>query len=96
LSSKTITRCWACRATEVIKKAFRMLAREYHPDNDGDQLRVHGQGLPQGPGGDRGDLHVIASVQLPSTSSAEERALWEQLRRVSRFNPRNGSEPTRA
>lgn len=56
--------------------------------NNGQQLRVRGQGLPRGPDGERGDLYVVASVQLPTTTTSEERALWEQLRRVSRFNPR--------
>lgn len=56
--------------------------------NQGHQLRVRGQGLPRGPESDRGDLYVVVNVQLPESVSAEERTLWEQLRRVSRFDPR--------
>jgi len=52
------------------------------------QFRVRGQGLPQGQGGERGHLYVIVNVQLPQQLSDEERALWEKLGRVSRFNPR--------
>ena len=54
----------------------------------GKQLRVRGQGLPKSPGGERGDLYVVASVLVPPTVSNEERALWENLARVSKFNPR--------
>jgi curved DNA-binding protein len=53
----------------------------------GKQLRVRGQGLPKG-AGERGDLYVVARVIVPPTLSAEERALWENLARVSKFNPR--------
>lgn len=58
--------------------------------NHGHQLRVRGQGLPAGAGGDRGDLYVVVNVQLPTELSRDERALWEQLRRVSSFAPRTG------
>jgi curved DNA-binding protein len=54
----------------------------------GKQLRVRGQGLPKPPGGERGDLYVVARVQVPPTISDEERALWQNLARVSRFKPR--------
>ena len=57
--------------------------------NNGYQLRVRGRGLPKGQSvGERGDLYVVANVQLPQQLSDEERALWEKLSRVSRFNPR--------
>ncbi len=54
----------------------------------GQNLRVRGQGLPQGADGGRGDLYVVLSIQVPTTLSGEERAAWENLARVSRFNPR--------
>jgi curved DNA-binding protein len=56
--------------------------------NNGQQLRVRGQGLPKGKSGERGDLYVVANVQVPQQVSEEERALWEKLSRASRFNPR--------
>ena len=56
--------------------------------NNGQQLRVRGQGLPKGKSGERGDLYVVANVQVPQQVSEEERALWEKLSRTSQFNPR--------
>jgi curved DNA-binding protein len=56
--------------------------------DNGQQLRVRGQGLPKGQNGERGDLYVVVKVELPQKISDEERALWEELSRVSRFNPR--------
>jgi curved DNA-binding protein len=57
------------------------------------QLRVRAQGLPKSPQGERGDLYVIARIQVPTELTSEERALWEQLARVSRFNPRQEAPP---
>jgi curved DNA-binding protein len=53
----------------------------------GQQLRVRGKGLPNGAAG-RGDLHVVASVEIPTQVSAAERELWEQLAKKSEFHPR--------
>ena len=57
--------------------------------NNGQKLRVRGQGLPKGQNGERGDFFVVVNVQLPEKLSDEERALWEKLSRTSRFNPRH-------
>ena len=63
--------------------------------NNTQQLRVRGRGLPKAQrGGERGDLYVAVNVQLPQQLSDEERALWEKLSRVSRFNPRQFAEQT--
>lgn len=56
--------------------------------NNGQKLRLRGQGLPKGPGAARGDLYAGIVVQLPQHLTAEERALWEKLKSVSHFNPR--------
>ena len=56
----------------------------------GSQLRMRGLGLPRESGG-RGDIYATVRVLTPAAVSAEERALWEQLARVSPFNPRNQS-----
>jgi len=57
--------------------------------NNSQQLRVRGRGLPKGQsGGEGGDLYAVVNVQLPRQLSDEERALWEKLSSVSRFNPR--------
>ncbi len=57
--------------------------------NTGDQLRVRGQGLPRGQEGTRGDLYVVIQIQVPQQLSNEERSLWENLSRISPFNPRS-------
>lgn len=54
----------------------------------GQQLRIRGQGLPKGRTGERGDLFVVISIEVPKQISTEERELWERLGQVSRFNPR--------
>jgi curved DNA-binding protein len=54
----------------------------------GQQLRVRGRGLPKGKTGERGDFHATLTIHLPTEHTAEETALWEKLRSVSKFNPR--------
>lgn len=49
----------------------------------GRKFRLKGRGLPTG-AGVRGDLLVGFSVVLPTSLSAEERALWEKLARPER------------
>jgi len=53
---------------------------------NGQRLRVRGRGL--GKEGRRGDLFVVARIQVPTTLSEAERRHWEQLARDSSFNPR--------
>ena len=53
----------------------------------GKRLRLRGRGMPTREGG-RGDLFVEVKVQVPEHVSESERALWEQLARESKFNPR--------
>src|SRR5438876_8378927 len=55
---------------------------------NGQKLRLRDQGLPQR-GGGRGELHIVLHVQVPERVGERERALWEQLARESRFNPRD-------
>jgi curved DNA-binding protein len=52
----------------------------------GQRLRVRGRGL--GKPGQRGDLFVIARVQVPDRVGESEKHLWEKLARESRFHPR--------
>src|SRR6185503_11568624 len=54
---------------------------------NGQKLRVRGQGLPRS-GGGRGELYVVVRVQVPADVSESERTHWERLARESRFNPR--------
>jgi DnaJ-class molecular chaperone len=53
----------------------------------GQRLRLRGQGLNKR-GGGRGDEYVRLKIVVPKESSVEERRLFEELRKVSRFDPR--------
>lgn len=54
----------------------------------GQRLRLRGQGLNKRKGG-RGDEYVRLKIVVPKDVSAEERRLYEELKRVSRFEPRS-------
>jgi len=54
----------------------------------GQRLRLRGQGLKKRQG-DRGDEYVRLKIVVPKEVSAEERRLYEELQRVSRFQPRS-------
>lgn len=56
----------------------------------GQQLRLRGKGLPTKEG-KRGDLFALVSIQVPTETNADDKALWEQLARKSGFNPRKHS-----
>jgi curved DNA-binding protein len=55
---------------------------------NGQKLRVRGRGLPHR-NGDKGDLIIITSVEVPTRITDSERAMWEKLAQESRFNPRS-------
>ena len=48
----------------------------------GRRLRLRERGLPR-VGGQRGDLHAVARIQVPERPSAAERAAYEALRRAA-------------
>ena len=50
----------------------------------GQKLRVRGRGLPPS-----GDLMVVTKIVMPAKISDAEKKLWEQLKRESKFNPRD-------
>lgn len=56
----------------------------------GQRLRLRGQGLNVR-GGGRGDHFVRLKIVVPKELTEAERKLFEELSRVSRFRPRNGS-----
>lgn len=56
--------------------------------DNGQSLRLRGQGLPTARSGVRGDLYAVINVRLPQHLSESERAAWEALRRTSHFTPR--------
>jgi curved DNA-binding protein len=53
----------------------------------GQKLRLRGKGLPKR-GGGRGDLYAVVKIMVPKIPSAKERELFEEMAKVSRFNPR--------
>jgi curved DNA-binding protein len=53
----------------------------------GRKLRLRGRGLANGRGG-HGDLYAVAHIDVPASLTADERRLFEQLAKASRFNPR--------
>jgi curved DNA-binding protein len=55
---------------------------------NGQRLRLRGQGLNKRKGG-RGDEYVRLKIVVPKEVSAEERRLYEELKRSSRFRPRD-------
>jgi len=53
----------------------------------GSRLRLRGRGLPGQPAGDQ---YVVLKVILPSASTPEARALYDQMQRELAFDPRAG------
>ncbi|MFO7727749.1 MAG: DnaJ C-terminal domain-containing protein [Desulfonatronovibrio sp.] len=54
--------------------------------SSGQKLRIRGRGM--GRGSARGDQLVRIMIKVPDKSSKEERKIWDELSRVSEFNPR--------
>ena len=54
----------------------------------GELIRIPGKGYKDGKGG-RGDLVAEIKVMVPKKLSSEERNLFENLNKISTFNPRN-------
>lgn len=57
----------------------------------GQKLRLSGKGLPT-PDGGTGDLYAVLQIATPAKLSARERELYEELGRVSTFDPRAGGD----
>jgi molecular chaperone DnaJ len=55
---------------------------------DGRQLRIRGQGAPKLDGGGKGDLIARLRVTVPKKLTKKEREALEELRKVSREDPR--------
>ena len=53
----------------------------------GQKLRLGGKGLPKA-GGSHGDLYCVLQVVTPTVLSDREKALYEELARISNFDPR--------
>ncbi len=55
--------------------------------SSGQKLRLRGKGM--GRGAKRGDLFARVQIKVPKNLSPRERELYEELKKVSNFNPRN-------
>jgi curved DNA-binding protein len=55
--------------------------------SSGRRLRLRGRGMPN-PGGKPGDLYAEVRIMVPPKLTHEERRLFEQLAKVSTFDPR--------
>jgi curved DNA-binding protein len=53
----------------------------------GQKIRIPGKGFPNKKGA-AGNLYLVISIAVPKDPSKEELALYEQLAKVSTFNPR--------
>jgi curved DNA-binding protein len=53
----------------------------------GQKLRLAGKGLPK-PGSGSGDLYAVLSIEVPNPLTEADKKLFEELRRVSKFDPR--------
>lgn len=53
----------------------------------GRKMRLKAKGFPN-PRGSQGDLYAIITIQVPKQITEKERELYDELRKVSRFNPR--------
>ncbi len=56
----------------------------------GSKLRMRGLGLPR-EDKSRGDLYATVRVLTPESVTSQEKELWEQLAKTSKFNPRKSS-----
>jgi curved DNA-binding protein len=57
--------------------------------SSGRRLRLRGQGYPD-PSGGAGDLYAAVKIMIPKKLTKKERELFEQLAKVSKFDPRKG------
>ena len=53
----------------------------------GEKLRLPAKGYKDGKGG-RGDLTAIVKIMVPKNITKEERKLYEEMKKISTFNPR--------
>lgn len=54
----------------------------------GQKLRLRGKGMPN-PKGAQGNLYAVINIKVPRKLTDRERELFEELRRISRFSPRD-------
>lgn len=54
----------------------------------GQKLRLRGRGMPS-PRGAAGDLYAVVTIAVPRNPTEREKAIYEELRQASNFNPRS-------
>jgi len=74
-------------SVEVPTLAGSVQARVPAGSSSGRKLRLRGQGMPDGRGG-QGDLYATVRIEVPQQLSDRERELFEQLAATSSFDPR--------
>ena len=57
----------------------------------GEKIKIDGKGYKDGQGG-RGDLILDTKIMIPKHITEEEKSLFEQMKKVSSFNPRTIKE----
>jgi curved DNA-binding protein len=57
--------------------------------SSGRRLRLRGRGMPN-PRGNAGDMYAEVRIMVPSQLTRDERRLFDELARVSNFDPRSG------
>lgn len=75
-------------AVEVPTLEGRVRLKIQSGARSGQKMRLAGKGMPK-PGGVCGDFYALLQVVVPPASSAAERTLYEELAKVSGFNPRS-------
>ena len=56
--------------------------------NSGQKMRLKARGMPN-PRGTPGDLIVELRIETPKSLTKKEKEAWEELQKISKFNPRN-------
>lgn len=74
-------------SVEVPTLAGKVRLKVKPGSGSGQKVRLAGKGLPK-PGSGHGDLYAVFQIATPETLSDEERRLFEELQRMSDFNPR--------
>lgn len=80
----------AALSTKVMVKTIDEELSVYIPSGiqSGEEIRLENKGYKDGKGG-RGDLILETKIMVPKTPNEKELNLFKQLKKESRFNPRN-------
>ena len=80
----------AALGTRIEVKSIDDLTKVYIPQGieSGEFIRIPGKGYYNGQGG-RGDLVAEVKIMIPKKLSEKEKNIYEELKKVSEFNPRS-------